>query len=264
VDLNFEIEGAPGAAPLVLLHGFTGSLRSWDDVRPSFAGLGQLIRVDVIGHGRSPSPPDPAEYSLDAAIRQLTSLLDSLGLDTVDLLGYSMGGRVALHFAVHTPHRLRRLILESASPGIEDESERARRIASDDALADRILRDGLPAFVDEWERQPLLLPAAHVPPSVRARQHDLRLQNTPLGLANSLRGMGAGQQRPLWSSLSGLDVPVDMIVGQNDTRYCAVGQRMAESLPRAELTVVADAGHTVHVDQPPAFVKAVRCALSRN
>jgi 2-succinyl-6-hydroxy-2,4-cyclohexadiene-1-carboxylate synthase len=262
VGLNFEIEGS--GPPLVLLHGFTGSVRSWDDVCPPLAVLGQLIRVDVIGHGRSPSPPDPAEYSLDAAIRQLTSLLDSLGIDTVDLLGYSMGGRVALHFAVNAPHRLRRLILESASPGIEDATERSRRAASDDALADRILRDGLPAFVDAWERQPLLLPAAHVPPSVRARQHDLRLQNSPLGLANSLRGMGAGQQRPLWSSLSALEVPVDLIVGQNDARYCAVAKRMAESLPRAELTVVTDAGHTAHMDQPPAFVKAVRCALSRN
>jgi 2-succinyl-6-hydroxy-2,4-cyclohexadiene-1-carboxylate synthase len=262
VDLYFEIEGS--GPPLVLLHGFTGSVRSWDEVRPPLAALGQLIRVDVIGHGRSPSPPDPAEYTLDAAFHQLTSLLDRLGLDKVDLLGYSMGGRVALHFAVHAPHRLRRLLLESASPGIEDAAERARRAASDNALADRILRDGLPAFVDEWERQPLLLPAAHVPPSVRARQHHLRLLNTPLGLANSLRGMGAGQQWPLWSSLSALEVPVDLIVGQNDARYCSVGRRMANSLPRAELTVVTDAGHTVHVDQPPAFVKAVRCALSRN
>ncbi|MBV9329833.1 MAG: 2-succinyl-6-hydroxy-2,4-cyclohexadiene-1-carboxylate synthase, partial [Chloroflexi bacterium] len=95
-------------------------------------------------------------------------------------------------------------------------------------------------------------------------QHALRLQNSPLGLANSLRGMGAGRQQPLWSRLASLDLPVQLIVGQNDTRYCAIAQRMQTLLPRADLSVVPDAGHTVHVDQPPAFVKAVQCALSRN
>jgi 2-succinyl-6-hydroxy-2,4-cyclohexadiene-1-carboxylate synthase len=262
VDLHVEIDG--DGPPLLLLHGFTGSVRSWDEIAPELASLARVIRVDLIGHGQSPSPPEAARYTLDHAVEDLLALLDHLGLSTVDLLGYSMGGRVALHFAVNAPRRLRRLILESASPGIEDEGERARRAQSDDALASRIVHDGLPAFVDEWERQPLLLPAAHVPPEVREKQHARRLQNSPLGLANSLRGMGAGQQRPLWSDLPDLDLPVTLIVGQNDTRYCTVAQRMQTLLPRADVTVVEEAGHTVHSDQPGVFVKTVQCALSRN
>jgi 2-succinyl-6-hydroxy-2,4-cyclohexadiene-1-carboxylate synthase len=262
VDLHVEIDG--DGPPLLLLHGFTGSSRSWDELIPALASRARIIRVDLIGHGQSPSPPETARYTLDRAVDDLVGLLDQLGLSTLDLLGYSMGGRVALHFAVREPRRLRRLILESASPGIEDKNERARRGHSDDALADRILSGGLPAFVDEWERQPLLLPAAHVQPQAREKQHALRLQNNPLGLANSLRGMGTGQQRPLWSALPDLVLPVSLIVGQNDTRYCAVAQRMHTLLPRAEVTVVADAGHTVHWDQPGVFVKTVQCALSRN
>jgi len=260
VALHVEIDGA--GSPIVLLHGFTGSARAWDEVAPHLRA--RVIRVDLIGHGQSPSPPDPGLYTLDHATRDLTEVLDRLGLERVDLLGYSMGGRVALHFAVHAQHRLRRLILESASPGIEDAAERARRVASDDALAERILRDGLPAFVEEWEQQPLLRPAAHVSQTARARQHELRLQNDPLGLANSLRGMGTGQQEPLWSQLPSLDVPAHLVVGQNDTRYCAVAERMRSTLPRATLEVVPEAGHTVHADQPAAFVKVVQCALSRN
>lgn len=262
MDLHVEIDGA--GPPLVLLHGFTGSARAWDEIAPHLLGSTRVVRVDLIGHGQSPSPPDPTRYTLDHAARDLAELLDRLGFERVDLLGYSMGGRVALHFAVEARHRLRRLILESASPGIEDAAERARRAASDDDLAERILRDGLPAFVEEWERQPLLAPAPHVSAAARARQHALRLQNDPLGLANSLRGMGTGQQLSLWSHLAGLELPVDLIVGQSDTRYCAVAQRMLTALPRAVLTVVPDAGHTVHLDQPAAFVKAVQCALSRN
>jgi 2-succinyl-6-hydroxy-2,4-cyclohexadiene-1-carboxylate synthase len=262
VDLHVEVEGE--GPPVLLLHGFTGSIRAWDELCPDLARQARLIRVDLIGHGQSPSPPDPGLYSLDHAVDDLCGLLDRLGLGQVDLLGYSMGGRVALHMAVYAPQRLRRVILESASPGIEDDAERARRVDSDNALADRILRDGLAAFVDEWEQQPLLRPAAHVSEAVRARQHALRLENTPLGLANSLRGMGAGRQQPLWSELARLDRPVQLIVGDNDTRYCAIARRMQTELPRAVLAVVAEAGHTVHVDQPPAFVKAVLCALSRN
>ena len=262
MDLHVEIDG--DGPPLVLLHGFTGSTRAWDDLSPFLIGRAQLIRVDVIGHGRSPSPPELVSYSLDHAAEDLVSVLDGLGLEQVDLLGYSMGGRVGLHFAVHARHRLRRLILESASPGIEDAAERARRARSDDELADRILANGLLAFVDEWEAQALLRPAPHVSQGVRDRQHALRLQNSTLGLANSLRGMGTGQQQPLWSALPDLDLPVDLIVGENDTRYCAVGERMRSLLPHPQLTVVEAAGHTVHVDQPPAFVKAVLCALSRN
>jgi len=178
------------------------------------------------------------------------------------VLGYSMGGRAALHFAVTAPARVNRLILESASPGIEDHSERARRRASDDALAQRILDNGIEAFVAEWENVPLLALQPHVPEAVRQRQHALRLLNNPTGLANSLRGMGAGRQEPLWTSLAQLDSPVHLIVGSSDQRYVGVAKRMAGLLPRANLTVVENAGHTVHVDQPDSFVGCVRAALT--
>jgi 2-succinyl-6-hydroxy-2,4-cyclohexadiene-1-carboxylate synthase len=173
-----------------------------------------------------------------------------------------MGGRAALHFAVTAPHRLDRLIPESASPGIDDPNERARRIAADDALAQRILDRGIAEFVEEWEQVPLLAPQPHVSDEVRRRQHSLRLANNPLGLANSLRGMGAGQQQPLWSRLGDLQLPVQLIVGERDTRYVATARRMAEMLPRAELAVVPDAGHTVHIDQPEEFVGVVTQALT--
>jgi 2-succinyl-6-hydroxy-2,4-cyclohexadiene-1-carboxylate synthase len=154
------------------------------------------------------------------------------------------------------------LILESASPGIEDHAERALRRASDDALAQRILDMGVESFVAEWENVPLLALQPHVPPPVRQRQHELRLHNSPTGLANSLRGMGAGQQRPLWNRLAQLDLPVHLIVGSSDQRYVAVATRMSALLPQARLTVVQGAGHTVHVDQPDTVVRLVRDALT--
>jgi 2-succinyl-6-hydroxy-2,4-cyclohexadiene-1-carboxylate synthase len=260
LEFNLEMEG--DGPPLLLLHGFTGSLRAWDDLRARMRLDAQLIALDLIGHGQSASPPETGRYSLEWCARDLLSLLDALHIARASVLGYSMGGRVALHFGVAHPERIRTLILESASPGIADAAERARRIESDNVLADRILANGLAAFVDEWEQVPLLALQPHVGDAVRERQHALRLANDPLGLANSLRGMGAGRQQPLWVHLPQLDVPVQLIVGERDSRYVAVAQRMSEMLPRAALAVVPAAGHTVHLDQPAVFSALVGEALT--
>src|SRR6185436_9422554 len=117
-------------------------------------------------------------------------------------------------------------------------------------------------FVADWERQPLLAPAPHVDAATVAEQHRQRLANAPIGLANSLRGMGAGQQAPLWTNLAQLALPVQLIVGQLDRRYSHIGERMMTLLPDANLSVVGDAGHTVHVDQPAQFAHEVKAGLA--
>jgi 2-succinyl-6-hydroxy-2,4-cyclohexadiene-1-carboxylate synthase len=263
-DLDFHVEIDGSGPPLLMLHGFTGSARAWDEARPALADVVTTISIDLIGHGRSGAPEDPQRYSLDACARDLAALLDFLDLPTVRVLGYSMGGRVALHFAMAMPKRVSTLVLESASPGIDDADERQRRVGSDAALAQRILRHGIEAFVAEWESVPLLAAAPHVSADRLAHQHALRLQNRPLGLANSLRGMGAGQQLPLWSRLHELTQPVLLIVGGLDSRYRQIAERMQPLLPACEVAVVPDAGHTVHVDQPPAFANLLRSAVITN
>jgi 2-succinyl-6-hydroxy-2,4-cyclohexadiene-1-carboxylate synthase len=256
LDFHVEVDGS--GPPLLLLHGFTGSVRSWDEVRPGLARVARIVAVDLIGHGRSAKPADPRRYSFEWSVRDLTALLDALDLGAAHVLGYSMGGRLALWLATRRPQRVRGLILESASPGIEDEAERRRRVASDEALAGRILAHGVEAFVDEWQRQPLLRPAPHVSAERRAAQRAERLDNDPVGLANSLRGMGAGRQPPLWSSLPQLGLPVTLLVGEHDARYVEIAARMRAALPAAGLWVVPRAGHTVHLDQPGRFAGLVK------
>jgi 2-succinyl-6-hydroxy-2,4-cyclohexadiene-1-carboxylate synthase len=248
----------------VLLHGFTGSTRSWDLVQPALAQLAETLAVDLIGHGQSDAPSDPTRYRIDACVRDLLALLDALDVQRTDLLGYSMGGRVALHLALAAPDRIDRLILESASPGLDNSRERVERQRADAVMAEAIERDGLDAFVAGWERQPLLALGEHVPPVVRERLHVERLRNRPEGLANSLRGLGAGSQPAVWDQLPSLNRPVLLLVGARDQKYVAIGERMQRLLPRSSLVVCPAAGHLVHVDQPAAFAQAVQAFLHRH
>jgi 2-succinyl-6-hydroxy-2,4-cyclohexadiene-1-carboxylate synthase len=262
-DITLHIEQTGAGPPLLLLHGFTGSSATWSWHATHFAPHFRVIALDLIGHGSSDAPPDPERYRMERCVEDVLAALDALGVARANLLGYSMGGRVALHLAVAAPARISALVLESSSPGIADLAERRARIAADEALADAIEREGLEVFVDRWERLPLFASQATLPRDVRARLRAQRLGNQPRGLANSLRGMGAGRQEPLWERLAALDIPVLLIAGELDAKYCAIARRMAASLPGSQTAIVTGAGHAVHLEQPDLFAQHVIRFLSR-
>lgn len=240
--------------PLVLLHGFTGCAQNWRGLGGSCAGHGvATVAVDLLGHGQTCAPVDPQWYAMGAAAKGLADLLQSLGLDRVHLLGYSMGGRLALYMASHYPELIATLTLESASPGLAGADERATRKASDDTLAEWIEANGIPAFVDRWERVPLFESQKQLPQNVRSGLREQRLQNSAHGLANSLSGMGTGVQPSLWARLDSLAMPVQLIVGALDKKFVGINRRMHEQLSNATLTVVADAGHTIHLEKAAEF-----------
>lgn len=243
--------------PLVLLHGFTGSTESWASVRPALAGRFTTITVDLPGHGRSTSPADPARYALARFAQDLGRVLDALGIDRTALLGYSMGGRAALRFALERPERLIALVIESASPGIEKPAERAARIAADNALADEIERDGIAAFVDRWERLPLWASQGALPPDTRSRLRAQRLASDRRGLANSLRGAGAGIDLPVLGTLGALAVPTLLVTGALDVPYEELARQMQRTIPGARHVSVADAGHAVHLERPEELAAVV-------
>jgi 2-succinyl-6-hydroxy-2,4-cyclohexadiene-1-carboxylate synthase len=261
-DIELHVERQGGGPPLLLLHGFTGSAAEWGGLAPRLAPLREVIAVDLIGHGRSSAPADPARYTMEHCVVDLLALLDELGHERVELLGYSMGGRVALHLAAAAPGRVRSLILESASPGIEDEAERAARVASDEALAARIEGEGLEWFVDHWAAIPLFASQAELPAAERAALRERRLGGSATGYANSLRGMGAGRQPSLWGRLPELSMPALLVSGEIDIKYMAIAERAAAVLPAGRHAIVRGAGHTVHLEQPEAFADLVVGFLS--
>lgn len=251
ITLNVEVAGA--GPPLLVLHGFTGSVATWHEHLPAFTRHNRVIAVDLIGHGASDAPRDAARYSMAHCACDLLAVCHHLHAEHFALLGYSMGARLALCLAAAAPERISALVLESGSPGLADSAERAARRASDEALAIRIEREGVEAFVAAWETLPLFASQRTLPPQVRKRLRMQRLRNSPLGLANSLRGMGLGAQESLWGRLGEITAPTLLIAGALDHKFQNIAQEMVKQLPRVELGIVPDGGHAAHLERPDVF-----------
>lgn len=259
--IRFHIARSGSGPAIVLLHGFTGSTHTWDALRPALSDRYTAIAIDITGHGDSDAPINPARYSLTRFADDLRDILDKFGIERSALLGYSMGGRAALRFALQHPTRVSALILESASPGIADPAERADRVASDQALATAIERDGIAAFVERWERLPLWASHPRLSDDTRNGLRAQRLTNRPRGLANSLRGAGAGAEPAVTEQLLAIRTIVRIVAGTLDSKYVALGRVMEAAMPEASLELVANAGHMPHLEQPGRFAELVTSFL---
>lgn len=247
MSLHVEIAGPARAEGrrIVLAHGFTQNSRCWgafgdrlvDALADGAADDHEVVAVDLPGHGATPSGHDDAD--LVAAGR----LLLAAGGSAI-YVGYSMGGRVALHAALADPAAVEGLVLIGATAGIDDPDERASRRAADEALADRLLAEGVDAFLDRWLANPLFAGLDE-----RAAARSARLTNRPEGLAASLRRCGTGTQEPLWDRLGELGCPVLVVAGTDDAKFTRLGHRLVDSLPDARFVAV-DGTHAVHLEQP--------------
>ncbi len=180
--------------------------------------------------------------------------MSALGTEPFELVGYSMGGRLALHAALTLPEGVRRLVLIGASPGIADPAAREERRTADERLAAEIERMTIEAFARRWAQTAVL---ADQPAAVQAAVQADRLRNTPAGLAAALRGLGTGALPSLWERLGELVAPVELIVGERDAKFRGIAQEMAGALPQARVHVVSGAGHAVHLEAPGAVADLI-------
>ncbi len=251
--VRYRVRRWGNGPPLVMLHGFTGGASGWCGLARDLGSRWRVIAPDLLGHGESSAPADPARYSTERQVSDLAGLLAEQAHGPVALLGYSMGARLSLAFAAAHPARVARLVLESGTAGIEDQGLRAARRMADDALADRIERGGIAAFVAEWERLPMWESQSALPDAVRQRQRQQRLNNQPAGLANALRGFGQGVQPALWGALPRLPMPVLALAGALDGPYAARAERIGAAVPKGTIVVVPGAGHAPHLECPDEF-----------
>jgi 2-succinyl-6-hydroxy-2,4-cyclohexadiene-1-carboxylate synthase len=263
--LNVEIQsGAADAPVLVLLHGFTGSSRTWSGLRSRVGEDLTLVAIDAMGHGKSAVPNDPNRYTMANGIADIVDILDKLNIGHCFLLGYSMGGRMALHMALNAPHRIQGLILESATAGIRNEEERQARLRADEKWATLLEKEGITAFVNHWEQLPLFTSQkVNLSPEGWQGQRERRLGNSTKGLAASLRGAGTAAQDNLWGRLHTLAMPTLLIAGELDQKFSGLAREMQPLIPRSELTIVPGVGHATHLEAPDTFVTLVKEFVSK-
>lgn len=269
----FDAEyAAGGRVPLVLLHGFAQSAGTWDEVAPSLAeGFGAVYALDFVGHGVSERPSDATRYSMEvvcAGVRDFCTWIGRREGAAPVLVGYSMGGRVALETLVRAGAGcwdgvIAGLVLESAGLGPIDDAARETFRLRNESWAQQLRDQGVSAFMDYWEALPLFKTQRLLPREAREKLRAGRLDNDAEALARTFAGTGQHHQHAEGETLQALSaaseagLPVLYIAGSLDEKYAAVAQRLAGACPRVVVREVPEAGHSVHLENPLAFTQTL-------
>ncbi len=231
-------------SPVYLLHGFTQTRDCWGTITGSIAERHHVTSFDLPGHGESSGCP--------AALAEAAAEL-SKNRDKGRWIGYSLGGRYALHVALNHPEVVSGLVLIGAHPGIIDPDEREQRRLADVTRACTLIVDGVSEFLDSWLSLPLFAGLAEQDQDRPARE-----ANSIEGLVASLMFASTGAQENLWPRLSELEMPVHLIAGAQDTKFLALAHETAEAIgSNARVTAIPDAGHSAHRENPEAFLAAI-------
>lgn len=256
VQFNYKLQGNRDLPVALFLHGFLGNYQEFDPITQGLLGF-CCLSVDLPGHGATRVVGDDAYTMANTAIA-LIHLLDTLEITQATLVGYSMGGRLALYLALHFPERFPKAVVESASPGLKTEAERCARVQHDCAWADRI-EANFADFLAQWYEQPLFESLRQHPQFEQIVQQ--RSQQFPTELAKSLRAMSTGHQPSLWKKLQAHQNPILLIVGARDRKFIAINQEMQSLCKTATLVIVPHTGHNVHIEDPHTYQHYLRAFL---
>lgn len=221
--------------PLVaFLPGFAQRGDAWASVADRVAQKYRSLAIDF------------STWTFDGRLREIAERVD----DGDALVGYSMGGRLALRAALRRPAKFGAIVLVGTSAGIEDPAARDERRRADERLADWIERHTIEEFAERWESQPVF---ATQPPDLVSAQRPGRLSHEPARLAQLLRSAGQGMFEPVWHELERIDCPVLAVAGERDTAYADAAFRIAERVKHGRARLIADAGHAPQLERPDEF-----------
>ena len=232
--------------PLVCFHGFSESGSTWDGIGVS--GY-RLIRIDSMGHGRSARPMELQPYTLTQMLSDLHRVIYAVAGERYALMGYSMGARLALVYALEHPQKVTHLVLESGSVGIEDRAARQERYFADKALGNRIREKDIQWFSETWAKLDIFKTQQSLPAKVQQQIQRRRLLNSPHALAFTLEGSGQGSMPYVGHRLSELTMAVCYISGELDTKYTAIGAEYFGDVH----CIVPQVGHNVHVEASEVY-----------
>ncbi len=252
-EIHQEKEGYPA---LLMLHGFMGSGKSFGSLIPALKSFCNPVTIDLLGHGETEGSEMHYRFSAKEQVADITKLISEQLSFPVFLLGYSMGGRLALQCALHRPDLFEGLILESTTFGIENPQEKQARQSLDSRRADDILGN-FPQFLLEWEELPLFKDAS-LTDQQRKAVRDIQSDQDPVAMSNSLLGFGTGTMPCVKNRLGELQLPVKLIAGAEDTKFVRIMNTMARHLHDASMSVIKGAGHRVHLEQTESYIALIK------
>jgi 2-succinyl-6-hydroxy-2,4-cyclohexadiene-1-carboxylate synthase len=259
-QFNYTLNTNPNKPLILFLHGFMGSIDEFDAAIKFLADDFSYLTLDLPGHGKTRVFGGDESYTIESTAQGLINLLDELKIAQCFLVGYSMGGRLALYLTLHFPRRFEKVVLESASPGLLTEAERLARMKSDSQIARKLAKcvdqKDFATFLDNWYSQPIFGSFKKHPEYAHLLVN--RLQNSPLELEKSLRWMGTGCQPSLWEKLEENSIPLLLLVGENDEKFLNINTAMTQRCKPSQLNIIQQAAHNTHWENSLEFGQRVR------
>ncbi|WGV23200.1 2-succinyl-6-hydroxy-2,4-cyclohexadiene-1-carboxylate synthase [Halotia branconii] len=259
-QFHYYLISKHGKPLIMFLHGFMGNINEFNEAIKLLDNNFSYLILDLPGHGKTQVIGSDEYYTMANIAHALINLLDELKIDKCFLIGYSMGGRLALYLILHFPERFYKVVLESASPGLMTAAEQLERVKSDAQIAKKLRRslttNDFYAFLLNWYSQPIFGSIKNHP------QLDLmlesRLQNDPIKLAKSLQFMGTGSQPSLWEKLSENTKPLLLISGAYDQKFIDINTEMTKICKVAQLKIINDSAHNTHFENTWEFVENIK------
>lgn len=227
----------------LLLHGFTGRAASW----AGFDG----DAIDLPGHGC----PVDREAGFEGGVAFVAAEIRRRGAP-VHLVGYSLGGRLALGTCVAFPELVANATLIGANTGIDDDNRAARRTWETE-VSSRLRRGDLAAFLDWWSRLPLFSTQAKLPVATLAAQDEIRRTNDPFALADAFEAFALSAMPDYRPRLATLDVPITFVAGALDDKYARIAEDAAARMENGRAVIVEGAGHNVPLERPEAIAQLI-------
>lgn len=253
-NIKYHIEVKGEGKPIICLHGFSEDLSTWQFLKLDGH---QLIFIDLIGHGKSDKPKFRKYYSLKVMLRHLNKLILKLGIKKYSMLGYSMGGRIALAYALIYPKEIDKLILESASYGEDGVINRLKRRRNDLKLAGDIEKNGIEWFTQYWSDLSIFNSQRKLPKAIINEITKRRLANCTFALSNTLKGTGQGKFPCLKGQIVKLSMPILYISGEYDKKYEGVGKKFENLNGNVKHIVINGCGHNTHIENANEFAGAL-------
>ena len=258
-NFHYSLNGSNDRPVILLLHGFMGKSNIFDDLNTLLSSQFCRLTVDLPGHGQTKVKGRDKLYNMSNTAQALVKFLDGLKIQQCFLMGYSMGGRLALYLTLHFPEYFSKIILESSSPGLKTSEERSKRVKTDMKLAKELETGDFSLFLSKWYSNSLF-------DSLRKHRHfeqlfAKRLENNPLELAKSLRNLSTGLQPSLWEKLKEHKTPTLLLVGELDQKFVAINTEMSDLCKYAQLKIVRGCGHNIHFENTALFADLISSFL---